>query len=475
MGNDYLEEKRRRLQDMVFSDRRAAIADPAYPGYHLASPAHGILDYWGNTYKDGWYHILYHAVPNDSDPWSTVFGHTRSRDMLHWEEMPFPIVPKDNEMRLNDGCIVENGKGDTLMLYTCCYQNTSAPRTHAAALASDDLSRFERIPEADPFMTLDSHGGPAFQNGWSDPWVFRAGGRNFMLMSKCVLTDGSGDPMPIYEATDDTLLRWEYKGIFFDHNGEVINFFPMGDKWVLIYSPYHAPRYFVGDMDMDSLRFIPRQEGILSYGYQNGKERGFYATCLYQKGGWQGERRVMTGWLSGTKGTVGWRDCMSVPRELGLNSRLQVTQLPIPELDTLHGDKVLEVADITADSHQFDLTSSLLDIRLTYTADTPVTLTLAGADTLLTLALEKERFAVNGNVYEAAPFAPGEDKTVRILVDKCVAEIFLGDGAVSTVGFFPYGGEALSLGLTAATVTALEVWAMNEAKTTLCEELKEYE
>ena len=467
------EEKRLRLQEMVFADRRAAMADAGYPTYHLASPAHGILDYWGNIYKDGWYHLFYHTIPDESDPWSTVFGHVRSRDMLRWEEMTFPIIPKDSEMRLNDGCVVENGRGETVMLYTGCPADPADPRTHSAAMGTPDLTRFERIPEGDPFMTLENHGGPLYQGGWSDPWVFRAYGRTFMLMSKCVLADG-GDPMPIYEALDDSLLRWEYMGVFFDHNGEVVNFFPLGDKWVLIYSPYHAPRYFVGDFDADTLRFTPQSEGILSYGYKDGKERGFYATCLYRTGGWDGERRVMTGWLSGTKGTHGWRDCMSVPREVELNERMQVTQQPIPELDTLRGDKAVDIRDVTAEGHRVPLPGSAVDIRLTYAADKAVTLTLEGADSLLTLEMGEDGFTLNGARYEAAPFGNGE-KTVRILVDKCVAEIFFGDGAVSAVGFFPYGGEELALNLSAASVKRLEVWPMTATPTTLCEELKEYE
>ncbi len=472
------EEKRKRLQRMLFSDRKTSTKDPAYPGYHLAPPAHAIIDYWGNTYKNGWYHILYHAIPDERDPWSTVFGHARSRDLLHWEELSFPIIPKDSEKRLNDGCIVENGKGELLMLYTCCPQDETQLRTHAAARGDDDLHRFERIPEADPFLTMENHGGPVYQGGWSDPWVFRAQGRTFMLMSKCVLADGSADPMPIYEAKDESLLHWEYKGVFFDHNGEVINFFPVGEKWVLIYSPYHAQRYFVGEIDFEHLRFRVENEGTLSYGFFHNDHRGFYATCLYQNGAWEGERRVMTGWLSGTKETKGWRDCMGVPREVGINARLQVTQMPIAELDSLHKEKAVDVTDTSATVHTYLLPSSLLDIRLTYECDTPVTVTLTGTHTLLTLTIEKERFSVNGDTFHAPPFSLEGAHAVRLMIDRGSAEIFFEDGAVSATGFAPYAGEALTMTVAASTPVAVhraQIWTMQEIHTKLHEECKEYE
>jgi beta-fructofuranosidase len=365
------------------------------------------------------------------------------------------------------------------MLYTVCPKQEGALRTHAAARGDDNLHRFARIPEADPFLTMENHGGPTYQSGWSDPWVFRAQGRTFMLMSKCVLADGSADPMPIYEATDDTLLHWEYKGVFFEHNGEVINFFSVGEKWVLVYSPYDAPRYFVGTLDMENLRFCVENEGILSYGYvcQEG-HRGFYATCLYQNGAWESERRIMTGWLSGTKETKGWRDCMSVPREVGVNCRLQVTQMPIAELDTLHKAQVVDIAEVTAPAHIYALPSSLLDIRLTYVCDTPVTLTLTGTHTLLTLTVEKDCFSVNGDTFHVAPFYDEGTHTLRIMLDRGSAELFFGDGAVSATGFAPYAGEALTMTVTAdtpVTVYRAQIFTMQEIHTTLGEELKEYE
>jgi len=103
------------------------------------------------------------------------------------------------------------------------------PRSHHAAYGNEDLTEFTRPDPDEPFMTLENHGGPAFGWGWSDPFVFRAFGRTFMLMSKCVTPDGQ-NLLPIYEAVDGSLLHWEYKGILFENNGEVVNFFPLSGK-----------------------------------------------------------------------------------------------------------------------------------------------------------------------------------------------------------------------------------------------------
>lgn len=451
------------LNKSIFGDMPEAHAALGHPAFHLATPSHCALDFWGSVKHEGDYHILYHVCPErGSFQENTIFGHARSHDLIHWEHLPFPILPNDDELRMNDGCICFDGQGRPVMLYTSV-PTAHVPRTHCAAYGTPDLLHFERI-EDNPFMTLDNHGGPDFHWGWSDPYVFRAGGRTFMLMSKCVTREGNKNLLPIYEAKDDSMLRWEYKGIFFDDNGEVVNFFPMGDKWVLIYSPYNTIEYFVGDFDLGTLRFTPEQHAALSYGYHSQEkpmDRGFYASCIYE----EADRTVMCGWISGFAHHELWNGCMSIPRVLSLDAHGRLAQWPIAEVDTLRGEQLPARTMDGALSVHAD--SDLLDICFDYEA--PFTLTLeSGGRTALSLEVETDHFAVNGERYDC-PHAGGAFRTsARILIDRSFAEIFLDGGAIGATRCFEALDTDVTVRVTASdgAVSCLHVYRMNPCRIT---------
>lgn len=182
--DDITEAERLAIEQAIFADMDAAHADPTHPRWHLTPPSHCMIDFWGAADVDSWHHIFYHTFRYAGKLGEdTVFGHARSRDFLQYELLPLPICPAQEELRMNDGFICMRPDGTPVMLYTSVPRDGS-PRSHYAAVGDKELLRFERCPE--PFMTLENHGGPAFGWGWSDPFVFEAFGRTFMLMSKCV-------------------------------------------------------------------------------------------------------------------------------------------------------------------------------------------------------------------------------------------------------------------------------------------------
>ncbi len=411
------------IESKVFGDMDAAFDDPGHPGFHLTAPSHFTIDFWGPAIKDGYYHIFYHVCPEKGDIQAeTVFFHSRSNDLINWEMLPVPIIPAEDELRMNDGCICFDGKDKPIMMYTKVPKDQSVARTHCAAYGTDDLLEFTRI-DNNPFMSLESHGGPDFQPGWSDPYVFKAEGRTFMLMSKCVTHDDK-NLMPIYEATDGSMLNWEYKGIFFENNGEVVNFFNVGDKWVLIYSPYNTIEYFVGDFDLENLKFVPEYHDILCYGYHSQNDpvdRGFYASYVYE----ESHRKVISGWISGFSYNEYWNGCMGIPREVGLSDDLRITQKPITEFFKLRGDLV------STDKQEF-IGADMMDIEFSYNGD--ITLSVGYK---LTLEISDDGFSLCGEKYFCEM---PKEKTVRLLIDKTVAEIFFGDGSITATSCFEYIG-----------------------------------
>ncbi len=353
-----------------------------------------------------------------------MFFHSGSKDLINWEMLPVPIIPAEDELRMNDGCICFDGENRPIMMYTKVPKDNNVPRSHCAAYGTDDLLEFTRTAN-NHFMSLENHGGPEFQPEWSDPYVFKADDKSFMLMSKCVTPEGK-NLMPIYEAVDDSLLNWNYRGIFFENNGEVVNFFKVKDKWILIYSPYNTIEYFVGDFDINSYRFIPEYHDILCYGYHSQNEpvdRGFYASYVFE----EEKRKVVSGWISGFSGSEYWNGCMGIPREVGLNENLRITQKPIKGFDTLREKPLDNIADKTEFTG-----SDLMDIE----AEFEDGFCLAVEDKFILKALS-DGFSVNGERYYCEM---PKEKTVRILIDRSVAEMFFGDGSVTATRCFEFIG-----------------------------------
>ncbi len=414
-----------------------ATKDPARPRYHFVSPAYMLIDVWGALLHEGYYHLFYDTnYNNDPRRLGGGFAHIRSRDLLHWERLPMALLPdeKVGENGLNDGTVIIDPSGQPLMYYTRCFADRNKHRQHLAVRGSKDLLTWERMPHGEGTMTIENHGGPIFTISWSDPIIFQDKGRTFMIISKCVVPQASeeypaGDMIPIYEATDDTWLHWEYRGVFANHTGEVLNFFKIGEKWVLIYSPYKNPRYFVGDFDPDTCRFVQETEGTLSHGYvQQGHEnllvsRGFYATASFSD---RDNTPCLFGWLSGFNGD-GWDGCVSLPRVLSLDEDSRLRMNPHPVLSTLRKEERHPLAGGTVQCGQcfeLDLTCRPATAGSTEVA-IPGSFTLTVTDTAITFNDITVPYQHTGTVH------------LRLFVDVSIAELFVDDGVASLSRCFP--------------------------------------
>ncbi len=421
----------------IHEGHQHAKKDPARPRFHFVSPAFMLIDVWGALYHEGYYHLFYDTnYNNDPRRLGGGFAHLRSRDLLHWENLPMALLPdgKVGENGLNDGTVVIDPSGQPLMYYTRCFFDRGKHRQHLAVRGSADLISWERMPNDEGTITIDNHGGPLFTISWSDPIIFQDRGRTFMIISKCVVPQATedypaGDMIPIYEATDDTWLHWEYRGIFANHTGEVLNFFKIGEKWVLIYSPYTNPRYFIGDFDPDTCRFVQETTGTLSYGYvQQGHEnllvsRGFYATASFND---RENNPGLFGWLSGFDGD-GWDGCVSLPRVLSLDENNHLRMNPHPAIMQLRKETRHLAADGSITCGQcFEL-----DLTFHPSAQGATTLTIPGS---FTLTISDNAISFNDIT---VPYTLTETSHIRMFVDVSVAEIFIDNGIASISRCFP--------------------------------------
>jgi beta-fructofuranosidase len=111
---------------------------------------------------------------------------------------------------------------------------------------------------------------------------------------------------------------------------ECPDFFPLGDRHVLLYSTERKVYWEVGTFDKSDLRFHSETRGLLDHG-------SYYAmkSMVDAKG-----RRILWGWVQETRTpdqcrAAGWAGAMALPRVLSLGADNQLRMEVPPEFATL--------------------------------------------------------------------------------------------------------------------------------------------
>ena len=247
-------------QDTFQADK----SDPLQYTFHYSPPGE-MTDPHGAMFYNGYYHLFYqnHAFAGRRGN-NKHWGHARSKDFVHWELLPPAVYPSYDlgETNCFSGCSFMGITGQPMIFYTMVPLNE--PREQWLALAQDeDLIEWTKS-NANPMLALDEHDGPRFVDDWRDPFVFSEAGKTFMVLTANV-------SVPIYEALNDDLTRWAYRGNFYSRNkidliAECPGFFRIEDKWVLLYSSYkEGTLYVIGDFDPHTAKFHVEQEGFLDH------------------------------------------------------------------------------------------------------------------------------------------------------------------------------------------------------------------
>jgi beta-fructofuranosidase len=308
---------------------------------------------------------------------------------------------------------------------------------------------------------------------WGDPFVFRAQGRAFMVVGVNLKKQVT---LPIWEAQDDELVSWEYRGLLLQapktrlEDMECPNFFPLGDKWVLLCSPGGMVRYFIGTFDPDSASFQVEKEGIVDYSvgepFPDALTRGLYATNILVD---DKDRTIMFGWVSGFKLGRGWNGCLALPRVLSIGRDGYLRQEPVPELQELREQHIrLDSLNLSNGGHVLEEpggeTLEILAVFEPGDAEA-IGLKMRRSDDgreAITISYDGRTLDVAGS---AVPFKlAGDEKqlTLHVFLDKTVMEVFANGGreCVTKVIYSPEQDLGLELFATGgqAMVRSLDIW-----------------
>ena len=449
------------------------------PIYHFAPLANWMNDPNGLIQWQGKYHLFYQHNPNGAYWDQMHWGHASSPDLVHWTHLPIALAPTQGGPD-KDGCFsgcAINHNGAPTLVYT-----GTMPEVQCLATSSDGLLTWVKHP-ANPVIPTPPEGLQV--TGFRDPCVWREGDAWLMALGSGF--QDVGGAILLYRSTD--LVAWKYLGPLCvgdkaetGHIWECPNFFPLGDKHVLIISPVPLKKaiYFVGSYR--DHRFAPELSGDVDAGGH------LYAPQVFED---MRGRRILFGWLwegrsKESQKEAGWAGVMSLPRVLSLNADGSLCCAPAPALQTLRGESS-HVQDATArtdsearlemqgDALELDVTiqpgdAMLCGLKVRCSPD-GAEQTLIGYDRAQgCLFIDRSRSSLsesaNHEIYRSAfILQDGEPLRWRVFLDHSVIEVFANDRACLTSRIYPTRADSLGIALFAqggeARLETLDTWQMH--------------
>jgi fructan beta-fructosidase len=330
------------------------------PQYHFSPPESWMNDPNGLVYYNGEYHLFYQYYP-DSTVWGPMhWGHSISKDLIHWEHLPVALFP-DTLGYIFSGSAVIDWKNSAGM------QSGKSPAMIAIFTQhSDEKLKMGRNDYQVQSMAYSNDKGRTFTKYALNPVIKNPGETDFRDpkvrwdegFQKWIMVFAAGQKIKFYSSAN--LLNWEYMSEFGigkgAHGGvwECPDLFPLKimneEKWVLLVSINpggpnggSSTQYFIGSFD--GTKFTednPDSTTLwLDYGPDN------YAGVTWSDIPPTDGRRIFIGWMSNwnyaqSVPTVKWRSSMTIPRELNLkntNAGIRLVSTPVSELNNLRKDK----------------------------------------------------------------------------------------------------------------------------------------
>ena len=420
-------------KEMKFSDTFDTTNREKFrPAYHH-TPQYGWMnDPNGMFYKDGEWHLYYQYNPYGSLWENMTWGHSVSKDLVHWEALPLAIEADALGTIFSGSCVVDKdntagfGKNAVIAFYT----SAGEAQTQSMAYSTDGGRTFIKYGK-NPVVTFNA---PDFR----DPKVFWYDGTNRWIMMLAV-----GQEMQIWSSAN--LKDWQKESSFGseygNHGGvwECPDLLKIEDKWVLICNinpggPFggSATQYFVGDFDgrKFTCESMPKVTKWLDYG------KDHYAAVSFSNA--PDGRTVVLAWMSNWQyanqvPTRQFRSANSIARDLGLfkdGEETYVSVIPSKETLAMRGKKIKNPTD--ACEIVVDVKGSM-ELILSNTK---------GEQVVMKYDAQKQTFAMNRkqsgviSFSEAFPIettAPthGALKQLRLFIDHSSIEAFASDGKMA--------------------------------------------
>ena len=399
------------------------------PAYHH-TPAYGWMnDPNGMFYKDGVYHLYYQYNPYGSMWENMTWGHSTSKDLIHWEAQPLAIEPDALGAIFSGSCVVDKQNNQVVAFYT----SAGKAQVQSMAISKDNGLTFEKYAGNPVLVSTeeDFRDPKAFWNPDIQKW-------NLVL--------AVGQEMRFYSSSN--LKDWTYESAFGQEYGCHDGVWECPDlmklpvrgtdkqKWMLICNinpggPFggSATQYFIGEFDGHKFTCEHKDTRWMDYG------KDHYATVTFDNA--PDGRKIALAWMSNWQyanqvPTKQFRSANSVPRDLDLfehNGQTYCGVTPSKELLALRGQtvsKLPKTCEIVVD------VKGSTEILLSNTLGEQVVMKYDAAKQTFTMDRTRS-YASFSEAFPVETIAPtyGDIKQLRIFIDNCSMEVFDAEGKMA--------------------------------------------
>lgn len=348
------------LDRLEFSDKEHVDPD-AYKGTHRPrfhfSPRVGWMnDVNGTYYHDGLYHLFYQFNPAATEygpGFDMHWGHSVSKDLLHWEEWPIALFPNEAGQCFSGTTVMQHSpisglnEGVKLPAPAMFFSGTE-PFSQHLATTPDGGKTWERF-SGNPVVGKMGRSDRDPKVIWHQP------SEHYVMV---LYVDGKGDTYQFLRSKD--LKNWtttsEIPGWF-----ECPEFFPVkspttGEDLMLLYGCYNGKQTGSDEMvrfnscyqlgRFDGKTFTPVSEIRPAHLGPN-----FYAALVFMndpKG-----RQIMMGWGQNTRFPgEPFNQCASIPLEMkvkAIDGKDTLCYEPAEEVEGLRGKPVIQAKNLSAE------------------------------------------------------------------------------------------------------------------------------
>jgi levanase/fructan beta-fructosidase len=408
------------------------------PEYHH-SPVYGWMnDPNGMFYKDGEWHLYFQYNPFGSLWENMTWGHSVSKDLVHWEALPNAIEADAIGTIFSGSCVVDtrNSAGFGKNAIIAYYTSAAEAQTQSMAYSTDGGRTFTKY-EKNPVITSDI---PDFRDPkifWHEP------------TQKWIVVLAAGQEMQFYSSPN--LKEWTFESSFGREYGNHGGVWECPDmmqlpvrgtgqqKWMLVCNinpggPFggNATQYFVGQFD--GHKFTCESKPEVTKWMDYGKDH--YATVSFSNA--PENRHVVIAWMSNWQyanqvPTHQFRSSNSIPRDLDLFADGEETYcgvIPSKEMQALRGKKVKKLSDVC--ELVIDIKGSM-ELTLSNTNGEEVTMRYDAQQQTFSMDRTKSGDCSFSEAFPTVTTAPthGAMKQLRIFIDRCSIEAFAADGKMA--------------------------------------------
>jgi beta-fructofuranosidase len=445
--------------------------DPLRPQFHLLPRANWMNDPCAPRFFRGQYHMFFQYNPGAAVWGDMHWAHAVSPDLIHWKHMPVALSPTLGGYDAA-GCFTGSvlpGVEVPTILYTgvtrCSPQletirGEGLREVQCLATSTDpDLRTWRKLDKP----ALDGPPPGLQVTGFRDPCPWKDGdtwylgvGSGFNKIGGAVLLYTSRDgrnwsylhPLAQGEWNHGTMSNPVDSGEMW----ECPDFFPLGDKHVLLYSTERKVYWEVGTFDRGDLHFRAESRGLLDHG-------SYYAmkSMVDAKG-----RRILWGWVQETRSpaetsAAGWAGAMALPRVLSLDSGNQLRMQVLPEFASLRTDtRELQMPQSPAGLASMQIKNRCGEIVCRFSAgENACGLELrAGAMPIFSIRYQgrmggKPSIEIGGKTVPLSP-APDGVSLIRLLMDGSIIEALVDDKEMMTARCYTPSPAGIQLAWTGA-------------------------